>query len=216
MAEFYRELEPLLLELRELAKTLLTAFFIVLAFAVVLAVMPVGNSTLTQLFFDYIISWLPEEAEVIAVNPINPFLYYLLLSLYLSAITCAPISILIVYRYFREALTRDEAQVARRWVLPMILCFYAGVVYGLFLVAPVVLKSLVTLGEMALEVEPVYGIAEVADLVFQTSLISGLIFLIPPVVGALGRIGVIDLEDVREWRPLIYIAVFALVLLLLS
>ncbi|MHB9302249.1 twin-arginine translocase subunit TatC [Thermofilum pendens] len=132
----------------------------------------------------------------------------LLLSVVIAAGVLSPLIAYEVYRFVEPGLYSHEKRVVKRYTVFALSLFVAGLLYGYFVVMPIVFSVavwLATLGGASL----FFSIQEFYQNIMLGTLATGVFFMFPLVVLALHKIGVVTYETLRgNWRYVVF-AVFA-------
>ena len=203
--------EEELRELRRLVVRCAVTFFVCTAFFC--APMPLIGGTFVDAVYDWCVRFLG-DAKIIALNPASPLIIFLELAVLLGGVVSFPFCLWFVWSYVKPALYPREVKIVKQMLMPLAVAFYFGSVYGLFIVAPVVLRGFAYVGPMMIGVEPVYGLSEVVGMVVGASLISAVVMLIPPLLRTLIKLGIVEKRNVMKYRWWMYLAVFSIILLI--
>jgi sec-independent protein translocase protein TatC len=147
-----------------------------------------------------------------AFSPGEAFFTTLGVSVYAGLIISAPILSYQLYAYIIPAFTDESLKTIRPmlWMIPIL--FLIGVVFGWFIVVPAALRFLVGFNSQNITYFPQAN--QYIHFIMMTLLAMGLVFELPVVMMALGRVGILRSSFMRKrWREaVVALAVFAAVL----
>ena len=127
------------------------------------------------------------------------FNLHLSLSFYTALLLAVPYFLWELWGFVRPALTDGEVRVCRRFVSYVTLCFFAGVLFGYFLLAPLSVNFLS--GYIVSErISNMTDIDSYVSLVLNLSAVCGLVFLLPVAVGLLSRAGIVSAALMKRFR----------------
>jgi len=128
-----------------------------------------------------------------------------------AIIVSAPFWLWQVWKFVRPALTDAEKKMVRPFVVVGFLLFYAGVLFGNFLVFPFALKTLMNMGVK--NVEPALGLKQYLHLSSSVLVLLGFIFQLPNLIIILGTLGIVNRRILSELRRYAYVGfgIFAMV-----
>lgn len=190
-----------LLELRSRLLKSVVTFVVVL-----LALVPFANH-LYSVLAQPLIRFLPDGAQLIAIDVASPFLTPLKLAGMLALLLSTPVLLYQLWAFVSPGLYRHEQRLARPLLVASLLLFFLGCAFAWFLVLPNVFRFLTA-------VVP-EGVAMTTDinhyLGFVTMLLFafGLCFEVPVAVVVLAAIGVVNIDTLRNIRGYVLIGCFA-------
>lgn len=128
----------------------------------------------------------------------------LLLATLLSVTVLSPVIALEIYRFVEPGLYRHEREVVRRYMALALSLFIMGVLYGYFVVMPIVFTVavwLATLGGASLY----FSILDFYEDILLGSLSTGVFFMFPLAVLALNKMGIVTYETLnKNWRYIVF------------
>ncbi len=110
-----------------------------------------------------------------------------------------PYAVWELWRFIMPALTVGERRKSRFFVLELSLCFFIGVLFGYFALAPLSVNFLATYsvgGQIANMIDVSSYISLVLNMVF----VCGLIFLLPILTRTLAKMGLLTASFMRKYR----------------
>lgn len=151
---------------------------------------------------------IPPSVPVVTLGPVAPFVAPILVAFLLALLITFPSAIFFLGRFLAPALRPAERRTLFLFALPALVLFYAGISFAYFLVIPETFSVLYSFADPA-GVVPMFALDQFLSSVFLLTILTGVAFLLPVVMAALGRIGLVQpVFWVRHWRG----AVFATIL----
>ena len=197
--------KELIKEAKELFKVLRRIIIIYLV-STLLMLIPLSGSSSTPLCVCLLnlmlrvgLISLPEGVKLIMGNPVAPVRVMLASSAFFGLIFGSPPALIIFYRYLRPALYPHERHLAFKYTLVTAVLLYAGIIYGIFIIAPLTIKIMISLGYIT-GVEPVLLISDYYEFIVISVIATAISFLIPIPIYLLRRIFGIDLRIRKYWR----------------
>lgn len=201
--------QPFISHLVELRDRLLR---IVLVVAVVfLALMPFAN-TLFSLLSGPLLSHMPEQSSMIAIEVASPFLIPFKLTLFLAVFISIPWILYQAWSFIAPGLYRHERRLALPLLVSSTVLFYAGAAFAYFVVFPLVFAFFT--GTAPEGVAVMTDISRYLDFVLTLFFAFGAAFEVPVVTVLLVWTGMATRESLREKRPYIIVAAFVIGMLL--
>ena len=147
-----------------------------------------------------------------AFSPGEAFFTTLGVSVYAGLIISAPILSYQLYAYIIPAFSDESLKTIRPmlWMIPIL--FLIGVVFGWFIVVPAALRFLVGFNSQNITYFPQAN--QYIHFIMMTLLAMGLVFELPVVMMALGRVGILRSSFMKKrWREaVVALAAFAAIL----
>jgi len=140
-----------------------------------------------------------EPVNLINIKMAGQITTHIVVSLVAGLIMAFPVIIYEFWRFFKPALHTSEAQYARGAVLSSSLLFFAGVLFGYYLLAPLSVHF-VTSYEISSDVVNQINIRSYIGTITSIALATGIIFELPIIAFFLTKIGVITPEFMRKYR----------------
>jgi sec-independent protein translocase protein TatC len=149
---------------------------------------------------------LPEGSKMIATGVISPFLIPMKIALMAGFILALPFILYQAWAFVAPGLYAHE----KRMVLPLVvsstLLFIVGMVFCYFIVFGKVFSFIASFAPKSISVAP--DIEAYFNFVLGMFLAFGLAFEVPVVVVVLVMTGLVTVEQLREWRGYVIVAVF--------
>jgi len=129
-------------------------------------------------------------------------------AIYLAALitiaVLSPVTTVLVYRYVEPGLYSHERRIVKKYMYMALGLFLSGVVYGYFVVMPIIFATAVwlsTLGGASL----FFSIEEFYNDIFIGSIATGVFFMFPLAILTLHKIGVVNYETLnKNWRYIVF------------
>ena len=150
--------------------------------------------------------------QLFSFSPGEAFFTTLGVSVYAGLIISAPILSYQLYAYIIPAFSDESLKTIRPmlWMIPIL--FLIGVVFGWFIVVPAALRFLVGFNSQNITYFPQAN--QYIHFIMMTLLAMGLVFELPVVMMALGRVGILRSSFMKKrWREaVVALAAFAAIL----
>jgi len=138
-------------------------------------------------------------------SPMEVFLLQLKLSLLIDIIICFPYIAKNLWSFILPALYDNERKFIKSIVLSSGFLFVFGISFCLFVIAPMIINFGISFSND--NIQAVFGISNVINLVLNLSLVFGLMFQAPLIVNMLIKWGVISYESISKYRPYVIIII---------
>jgi len=147
---------------------------------------------------------LPNQVQIITINPLNAFLSLTIISLLLAFIFSFPFFLYKLIRYLSPALYQKEKKAIFKVLIPSSFLFVSGCLFAYFLIIPLTFKILYSF-TTAIGVEPFFSINEFVSLVLSLMILVGIIFLLPIFMSLLTQFGIIEGNFWKKnWRYAVF------------
>jgi sec-independent protein translocase protein TatC len=150
-----------------------------------------------------------KELKLINIKMAGQITTHIMVALVAGLIMAFPVVIYEFWRFFRPALHSNEAQHARGAVLASTLLFFAGVLFGYFLLAPLSIHFLGSY-EISSDVVNQINIRSYIGTITSICLATGIIFELPIIAFFLTKIGIITPTFMRKYRKHAIVVIFVL------
>jgi sec-independent protein translocase protein TatC len=154
-----------------------------------------------------LMSVLPEGTKMIATGVIAPFMVPIKIAMVTSVCIALPYVLFQVWQFVAPALYKHEKNLVLPLIVSSTALFYTGVAFCYFFVFKLVFKSILNFAPKSISVAP--DVSSYFDFVLGMFLAFGFTFEVPVVVAVLVRMGMVTVEQLKEWRG--YFAVAAAV-----
>jgi sec-independent protein translocase protein TatC len=196
---------PFVSHLVELRDRLIRALIAVgLAFAV-LALYP-GPAGLYDLLAAPMVAHLPNGATLIATNVISPILVPLKITLMAAFLVALPVVLYQVWAFVAPGLYSHEKKMVLPLVISSTLLFLIGVAFCYFIVIPGMSKFIQAFAPSAITAAP--DIEQYFGFVLTLFMVFGIAFEVPIAVIVLVRLGVVTIEQLKQWRGYFIVGAF--------
>ena len=197
--------QPLIAHLLELRTRLLRAIAGVLVCLILL--MPIANKLYGWLALP-VLKMLPAGGQMIATDPISPFLTPLKLALMSALVMAAPWVLYQLWAFVAPGLYHREKRLAVPLLVSATALFYIGCAFAYFLVLPAVFKFTNAVAPEGVAV--MTDIGKYLDFVIVTFIAFGVAFEVPVAVVILVALGWVTIAQLREARSYVIVGVFAI------
>jgi len=197
--------EPLMSHLIELRHRLIRALLSIL---IVFLCLFYWAKDLYALLAQPLLASLPQGGQMIATDVVGVFLVPMKVALMVAFLIALPYVLYQAWAFIAPGLYAHEKRLALPLVTTSVLLFFVGMAFAYFLVFPAVF------GFMA-QIAP-EGVAWMTDIdkylsfVLTSFIAFGVTFEVPVVVIVLVKMGIVELETLKGWRPYIIVAAFVI------
>ena len=199
--------QPFVAHLMELRDRLIKALVAVGLVAAVLALYP-GPGQLYDLLAAPLVAHLPVGATMIATSVISPFMVPLKILMLAAFLIALPVVLYQVWAFVAPGLYSHE----KRMVLPLVvsstLLFFSGVAFCYFLVFGKVFAFIQSFAPKSITAAP--DIEAYLGFVMTMFLAFGLAFEVPIAVVVLARIGVVTIQQLKDFRGYFIVLAFVI------
>ncbi len=195
--------QPLIAHLLELRSRLLRAIVGVLI--CLLLLMPIANKLYGWLALP-VLKMLPVGGQMIATDPISPFLTPLKLALMSALVLAAPWVLYQLWAFVAPGLYHKEKRLAVPLLVSATALFYIGCAFAYFLVLPAVFKFTNAVAPEGVAV--MTDIGKYLDFVIVTFIAFGVAFEVPVAVVILVALGWVSIAQLREARSYVIVGTF--------
>ena len=199
--------QPFVAHLMELRDRLIKSIVAVAVVAGVLALYP-GPGQLYDLLAAPLVAHLPQGATMIATSVISPFMVPLKILLMAAFMVALPVVLYQGWAFVAPGLYSHE----KRMVLPLVISstslFFAGVAFCYFLVFGKVFTFIQGFAPKSITAAP--DIEAYLSFVLTMFLAFGLAFEVPIAVVVLARLGVVSVEQLKNFRGYFIVLAFVI------
>ena len=196
---------PFVSHLVELRDRLVRAVIAIgIAFAV-LAFWP-GPSGLYDLLAAPLVAHLPKGATLIATNVISPILVPLKITLMAAFMLALPMVLYQVWAFVAPGLYSHEKKLMLPLVISSTVLFVAGVAFCYFLVIPGMSRFIQAFAPASITAAP--DIEQYFGFVLTLFFVFGIAFEVPIAVIVLVRVGLVTIEQLKQFRGYFVVASF--------
>jgi sec-independent protein translocase protein TatC len=176
--------------------------------AVAIAALPAlyFSSELYDLLAMPLISSLPQGSRMIATGVITPFLIPMKIAFMAALLVALPYVLYQAWAFVAPGLYAHEKRLVLPLVVSSTLLFVAGMAFCYFIVFRRVFAFIATFAPKSISVAP--DIEAYFNFVLGMFVAFGLAFEVPVVVVVLMMTGIVSVEQLREWRGYVVVAIF--------
>ena len=196
---------PFVSHLVELRDRLIRALIAIgIAFGV-LAFFP-GPAGLYALLAQPMVAHLPDGTKLIATNVISPILVPLKITLMAAFLVALPIVLYQVWAFVAPGLYSHEKKLVLPLVISSTFLFLVGVAFCYFIVIPGMSKFIQAFAPTAITAAP--DIEQYFGFVLTLFMVFGIAFEVPIAVIVLARVGIVTIDQLKQWRGYFVVASF--------
>jgi sec-independent protein translocase protein TatC len=196
---------PFVSHLIELRDRLIRAVIAIgIAFAV-LAVWP-SPAGLYDFLAAPMLAHLPKGATLIATNVISPILVPLKITLMAAFLLALPVVLYQLWAFVAPGLYSHEKKLVLPLVVTSTFLFIVGVAFCYFLVIPGMSKFIQAFAPTSITAAP--DIEQYFGFVLTLFMVFGIAFEVPIAVIVLARMGVVTIEQLKQWRGYFVVGAF--------
>jgi sec-independent protein translocase protein TatC len=176
--------------------------------AVAIAAIPAlyFSSELYDILAMPLISSLPQGSRMIATGVITPFLIPMKIAFMAALLAALPYVLYQAWAFVAPGLYAHEKRLVLPLVVSSTLLFVAGMLFCYFVVFRKVFAFIATFAPKSISVAP--DIEAYFNFVLGMFVAFGLAFEVPVVVVVLMMTGIVSVEQLREWRGYVVVAIF--------
>ena len=139
-------------------------------------------------------------------NPTEAFFTYMKISLVAGCIVSSPVWFYQIWAFIVPALSKGEKKVTFMVVPTAVVLFVVGVLFSYYLVLPMAIQFFIGFGTD--ELQPLFSIGQYIDFVIAFILPFGITFELPLILIALGVLGILSSDRLREYRKMFILLAF--------
>jgi sec-independent protein translocase protein TatC len=178
----------------------------ILAFAVACIPALYFSSELYDVLAHPLIASLPQGSRMIATGVITPFLIPMKIAFMAAFIMVLPVVLYQVWAFVAPGLYSHEKRLVLPLVVSSTVLFLLGMVFCYFIVFGKVFAFIASFAPKSISVAP--DIEAYFNFVLGMFFAFGLAFEVPVVVVVLVITGLVTVEQLREWRGYVVVAIF--------
>ncbi|MEO5733486.1 MAG: twin-arginine translocase subunit TatC [Rubrivivax sp.] len=165
-----------------------------------------GPSGLYDLLAAPLVAHLPQGAKLIATNVISPILVPLKITLMAAFMVALPVVLYQLWAFVAPGLYSHEKKLVLPLVISSTVLFVAGVAFCYFIVIPGMSKFIQAFAPSSITAAP--DIEQYFGFVLTLFLVFGIAFEVPIAVIVLVRVGVVSIEQLKQWRGYFIVGAF--------
>lgn len=159
-----------------------------------------------------LLSVLPENMGMIAIDPTSPFFAPFKLTFYVSLFLAAPYILYQLWSFIAPGLYQNEKALAIPLFVSSVVLFYAGIAFAYYVLFGFVFAFFVSVAPEGILVMP--DINSFLSFALAIFFAFGLAFEIPIAVFLLIWVGIVEPEDLTAKRPYVVVGCFVIGMLL--
>ena len=199
--------QPFVAHLMELRDRLIKSIVAVAVVAAALAIYP-GPGQLYDLLAAPLVAHLPQDATMIATSVISPFMVPLKILLMAAFMVALPVVLYQVWAFVAPGLYSHEKKLVLPLVVSSTVLFFAGVAFCYFFVFGKVFTFIQSFAPKSITAAP--DIEAYLSFVLTMFLAFGMSFEVPIAVVVLARLGVVTIEQLRNFRGYFIVLAFVI------
>ncbi len=199
--------ESLITHLEALRETLLKC---IISLGVMLPVALIAAPKCLNLLIDIIIS--DSKVTLNFFSPAEVFIIQIKTALVLDLIICFPYIAKKIWDFILPALYENERKFIKNTVFISTFLFVCGAAFCIFVILPLVIKFGLSFSSQ--NINPMFGISNIINLMLIMSVAFGLMFQMPLITNALIKSGVISYESVSNLRPYVFVVILIIAAIL--
>ena len=196
---------PFVSHLIELRDRLIRAVIAVAVGCVALAIWP-GPAGLYDMLAQPLVAHLPEGTKLIATNVISPILVPLKILLMGGFLLALPVVLYQAWAFVAPGLYSHEKRLVLPLVISSTILFFIGVAFCYFIVIPAMSQFIQAFAPTAIAAAP--DIEQYFGFVLTLFLVFGIAFEVPIAVIVLARVGIVTIEQLKNFRGYFIVAAF--------
>ena len=153
-----------------------------------------------------LINSLPKGGQMIATDVVGVFLVPMKVALMVAFLIALPYVLYQAWAFVAPGLYTHEKRLALPLVAASVFLFFVGMAFAYFLVFPTVFGFMAGIAPEG--VAWMTDIEKYLSFVMSTFIAFGVTFEVPVVVVVLVRMGLVQLETLKEWRPYVIVGAF--------
>ena len=139
-------------------------------------------------------------------KPTEAFFTYMKISLVAGCVVSSPVWFYQIWAFIVPALSKGEKKVTFMVVPTAVVLFVVGVLFSYYLVLPMAIQFFIGFGTD--ELQPLFSIGQYIDFVIAFILPFGITFELPLILIALGVLGILSSDRLREYRKMFILLAF--------
>ena len=153
------------------------------------------------------------EFSLINTRMAGQFNLHMTVSLVTAIVLTVPYLLWELWQFIKPALTYYERRKSNRFVAYVSLCFFAGMAFGYFIIAPLTVNFLTNYLASA-SIQNMIDVGSYLSTVIQVSLACALVFQLPVLVYFLARMGIVSSGFMRKYRKhdIVVMAIFSAII----
>jgi sec-independent protein translocase protein TatC len=159
-----------------------------------------------------LVSVLPPDTSMIAIDPTSPFFTPFKLTFYASLFVTAPFILYQLWAFIAPGLYKNEKSLAIPLFVSSVVLFYSGMAFAYYVLFGIVFNFFVSVAPEGIAVAP--DIASYLSFVLKIFFAFGFAFEIPIAVFLFIWAGILEPDDLKSKRPYVIVGCFVIAMLL--
>ncbi len=159
-----------------------------------------------------LISALPENSSMIAIDPTSPFFAPFKLTFYVAFLLAAPYILYQIWSFIAPGLYKNEKAIAIPLFISSVVLFYAGIAFARYILFNIVFAFFISVAPEGIQVAP--DISSFLSFALTIFFAFGVAFEIPIAVFLCIWSGLADSKSLAEKRPYVIVGCFVAGMLL--
>jgi sec-independent protein translocase protein TatC len=159
-----------------------------------------------------LISALPENSSMIAIDPTSPFFAPFKLTFYVAFLLAAPYILYQIWSFIAPGLYKNEKAIAIPLFISSVVLFYAGIAFARYILFNIVFSFFISVAPEGIQVAP--DISSFLSFALTIFFAFGVAFEIPIAVFLCIWSGLADSKTLAEKRPYVIVGCFVAGMLL--
>ncbi len=151
---------------------------------------------------------LPQGGQMIATEVVTPFFVPVKVAMMTAFLLALPYIMYQAWAFVAPGLYAHEKRIILPLSIASVVLFFLGMAFAYFLVFPVVFGFIVGIAPEGVAV--MTDINKYLDFVLTLFIAFGITFEVPIVVVALAKMGVVELDSLRQGRPYVIVGAFVI------
>lgn len=174
----------------------------------VVAIVAIVIGTLVSYYYveDILQILVAPAGKLYYTKPTEAFFTYMKISLVAGCIVSSPIWFYQMWAFIVPALSKGEKKVTFMVVPAAVTLFVVGVLFSYYLVLPMAIQFFIGFGTD--ELQPLFSIGQYIDFVIAFILPFGITFELPLILIALGVLGILSSDRLRQYRKMFILVAF--------
>ncbi|WP_147802139.1 twin-arginine translocase subunit TatC [Alkalicoccus halolimnae] len=167
----------------------------------------IGAFIISFIFVQDIYDWLTKDIDMVlaVLGPLDIILIYFSIAAVISLGLAVPVIVLQIWLFVKPGLTVEEQKASLMYIPASFILFGGGLAFGYFIVLPLVLDFLLTLGEGTFET--MFTADRYFQFVLRMTVPFAVLFEMPLVVMFLTAIGVVTPQGMHKNRKYAYFGI---------
>ena len=159
-----------------------------------------------------LLSALPENTSMIAINPTAPFFAPLMLTFYVAFMLSAPYILYQLWSFIAPGLYKNEKEIAIPLFISSVILFYAGIAFARYILFDIIFGFFISVAPEGIQVAP--DISSFLSFALTLFFAFGIAFEIPIAVFLCIWSGLTEPDTLTQKRPYVVVGCFVVAMML--